>query len=77
MRADNGQDLAIAVGGLPWLTTRLVDPTQSIVTVVNFGVAHQQFTRGLLGVVEPASVDEVDDRVGRSVKFVHFFLRGA
>ena len=52
--------LAVAVGGLAELAAGLVDHAEPIVAIVHFGVPDQQFSGGLLGLIEAACMDQVD-----------------
>lgn len=63
-------DLSVVVGGLFVVAAGLVDHSQSIVAVVDFGEAHEEVPCGLFGFVEFAVVDHIDDRVGRGGEFI-------
>jgi len=48
----------------------LVDNSQSIVAIVDFGEAHEEIPCSLFGFVEFAVVDHIDDCVGRGGEFI-------
>src|SRR5439155_19645030 len=51
--------LAVAVGGLAELAAALVDHAETIVAIVHLGVAKQQLSGGLFGLIEAAGMDQV------------------
>ena len=73
--ADEVDDLAIAVGGLFVIAARLVDHPQPIVSIVYFGVAHEQIAGGLLQPrsILPARIRSMTplDRVGELIVTAH------
>jgi hypothetical protein len=68
--ADEVDDLAVAVGGLLIVASRLVDHPEAIPAIMHIGEAFEEVARGALGFVELAGTDEVDGGVGGSVEFV-------
>ena len=62
--ASEGDDLAVAVGGLSVLASGLMDHSEAIVAVVHIGEPHQEVAGGLLGFVEPSGVNEFAHGVG-------------
>jgi hypothetical protein len=75
MSADEVDDLSVVVGGLFVVAAGLVDHSQSIVAIVDFGEAHEEIPCSLFGFVEFAVVDHIDDRVGRSGEFIGVIAR--
>ena len=63
MGAHEIDDLSVIVRGLPRIATGLVDHPQSIVAVVDVREAREEIAGCLFGFVEPAVVDQVDDRL--------------
>ena len=61
---DEVDDLSVVLRGLLVVAACLVDHAQSIVAVVDFGEAHEEVTRGVLGFIELASTNHGDDGVG-------------
>src|SRR5258708_6314787 len=70
MSADEVDDLSVVVGGLFVVAAGLVDHSQSIVAVVDFGEAHEEIPCSLFGFVEFAVVDHIDDRDGCGGEFI-------
>jgi len=70
MSTDEVDDLAVVVGGLLVVATRFIDHPQSIIAVVNFGEAYEEIPCRLLGLVEFAIVDHIDDGVGCVGQFI-------
>jgi hypothetical protein len=68
--AEEVDDLAVVIGGLLVVATSLVDHSQSIVSVVDFGEAHEKIPCRLFGDVEFAVVDHIDDGVGCGGEFI-------
>ena len=61
--ADELEDFAVAVGGLAVLAACLVDHAQTIVAVMHLGKARDEIASGVLGFIELAGVDQVDEVV--------------
>src|SRR5665213_2952075 len=68
--------LAVAVGGLAELAAGLVDHAEPIVAIVHLGVANQQLSGGLFGLIEAAGMDQIDHGVGRRIQGLGFQQRG-
>lgn len=64
MGVDELDNLAVAIGRGFAITACLVDHPQTIVSIVDFGIAIQEFTCRLLGLIELAFVYEIDNSVG-------------
>ena len=70
MSADEVDDLSIALCGLLFVAACLVDHTQPVVAVVDFGEAREEIPCSLFGFVEFAVVDHIDDRIGCDGQFI-------
>src|SRR6185312_14558220 len=69
-------DLAVTVGrGLP-ISARLVDHAEAIIAIVDLRIALEELARGLLGLIELALVDKIDDSVGVAGEFVLLLIIG-
>lgn len=64
VRTDELDNFAVTIGGGFFITPRLVDHPQTIVSVMHFGIAIEELTCSLLGLIEFALVDEVNDGIG-------------
>ena len=63
-------DLAVALGSLAVLTASLVDHAQAVMTIMDLGVANQEFAGGGLCLIEAPGADERDDCIGSLVQLV-------
>ncbi len=52
MLANEGDDRAVTVGGLPVLASGLMNNSETVVAVMHIGEPHQQVAGGVLGFVE-------------------------
>jgi hypothetical protein len=62
--ADDVDCLAVVVGGTAVIAAGLADHAEAIIAIVHIGEARQEIVGGVLGGVELAGMDEVDDGVG-------------
>ena len=56
--------LSIAIGGLLFVASRLMEHAEAIPSVMNIREALEEVVGGLLGLIEFAGVDEIDGGVG-------------
>jgi hypothetical protein len=74
MLADEGDDLAVALGCAAVIAPRLVDHAEAVVAVMYLGEAFEQIVGGALGLVELPGLDEIDHRIGGGGQFVVFVV---
>lgn len=70
VRSNEVDDFPVAVGCALVISSRLIDHSEAIVSVMHVGEAHQEIVCGLLGLVEFGVVDKVDDGIRRCGEFV-------
>ena len=70
MGANELDDLSVAVGCLAVLAASFVDHPEPIVAVMHIGKPTQQVARGLLGFIEAAGLDQIDDGIGSRVEAI-------
>ena len=63
MLSDEGDYLAVALGSLAVLSACLVDHSQPIVAIMHVWEVLEQMAGGLLGFIELAGIDQIDDGV--------------
>jgi len=63
-------DLAIVVGRLLLISSRLVDHAEAIVAIVHFRKALQEIASGLFRLIEFPGLDQIDRGVGRSGELI-------
>jgi hypothetical protein len=68
--ANEGDDLAVAVGGLSVLASGLMNHCEAIVAVVHIGEPHQEVEGSLFGLVELSGMNEFGHGVGGIRQFV-------
>jgi len=74
MVTDDVDGAAVVVGGLAMIAAGFADHAEAVVAVMDIGEARQQIVGGLLGGIEVAGVNHVDDGVGRLGQFVKFVM---
>ena len=69
-------DLAIVVSRLLLIPSRLVDHTEAIVAIVDFGKALEEVASGFLSLIEFPGIDQIDRGVGRRGELILLLIDG-